>query len=107
MTIAKPDLRLPSRLQSTATAPWSVLISRRAEGSYEAKSAWMAGYIPANGHRSQYSPDSTSREGARNTWPENAGKEVDGLNEFISQYICCVQVDCRRAEFFSSIKYFL
>jgi len=66
----------------------------------------MAGYIPANGHRSQYSPGSTSGGDARNAGQENAGKEVDGLNELISQYICCVQVDCRRAEFFSSVKYF-
>jgi len=32
VTHAIPDLRLPSQPQTTATAPWPVLISRSAEG---------------------------------------------------------------------------
>ena len=53
MVSATPDLRLPSQPNSTATAPWQVLISHPAEGS---RLSWLVTYnqdgIPANGHPS-------------------------------------------------------
>ena len=51
-----PDLRLPSRTQSTATAPWPVFISHPIEGRRLSWPEWMVTHkdgIPATAHPTQ------------------------------------------------------
>jgi len=56
-----PDIWLPSRTQSTATAPWPIFISRLTEGTRLSWPEWLVTYkdgIPANVHLTQYKPGS-------------------------------------------------